>query len=102
MTEQQLWKQWRVQLRGFWNRVEVQYPEGFPDVYGVFEGIGQFLELKVGPPRPGLLRPSQVCWLIDWWTAGGEAYVMVGDEHRVQFFRDVKLAVPIVPAFWRS
>ena len=100
MTEEELWRQWRPKLRGWWERIEVYQPLGYPDVYGIYELVGQYIELKVGPPSSTLLRTSQKLWLRRWWDLGGEAHIMVGDVNRIQFFRDVGLRHPVTVPFY--
>jgi hypothetical protein len=101
VTEADLWKFWRDRIVGHWDRVETVYPAGFPDVYGIYNNVAQFIELKVGPPRPTLLRPTQRVWLRDWWAAGGIAHIMVGDRMGVQFYKDLDLRHPVLVSFFQ-
>lgn len=100
-TEQQLWDYMRGRLRGTWRRVETITPPGFPDALGVFGGEAFLLELKVGEPSRGALRPDQITFA-EWIGEAIPTYVAFGsrNDKTIRFFRPPDFTKPVTPPFW--
>lgn len=80
---------------GFWQRVEVRIPPGFPDTVVQLGERTLFVELKQVEKLselPGEIRPDQATWNAMWRKGGGSAYVCcwVVSEQREAWFVDAR------------
>lgn len=86
--ETQLWNYQKPRLLGRWDRYELIFPVGHPDVKGSFKKRVRYIENKVGLPSINRLEPSQVDYVK--WLLGcdQEVWLCFGatDTKRVLFF----------------
>jgi len=78
---------------GYWQRVEVLLPDGFPDTVVYCAPKTYFVELKAVQKLNELryeLRPEQAVWNYNWRKHGGDAYIYawVGEFNRALWFAD--------------
>lgn len=104
-TETELWLHLSRCLIGRWQRIEVLYPAGFPDVMG-WPGAGcaggrpltHFLELKCGSPT----NPEQRAWLAEAIDSGVPVWLAEGSGPAVRWYRDPAMDLLVAaPWFYR-
>jgi hypothetical protein len=66
--------------------VEVITPDGFPDLFGVWDSRARFIELKALGDR---VRPSQAAWLRHAWLDGLDAVILKCHRDRIAWYRDI-------------
>jgi hypothetical protein len=81
---------------GYWERVEVKLPLGFPDCVVQLEDRVIFVELKSVEHEKDLkheLRAEQAVWIDKWNSHGGEAYVLalIRSQRRMLWYIEGKL-----------
>lgn len=79
-------------VRGYWQRVEVKLPLGFPDCVVILDGRVIFVELKSVEVERELkreLRAEQAVWMDKCNDNGGEAYVLafIRSENRMLWYQ---------------
>lgn len=100
--EKEMWKFEKPRLRGRnWQRYELIFPDGHPDVKGSFGHRIIYIENKVAEiPSHDALRPSQkehIEWLV---SCGEEVWIAFGSSlfKRIRFVR----AKGEPPEFWEQ
>lgn len=69
-----------------WQRIETGGTgRGIPDVFGAYDEVCCWVELKVAKGNKVLLRPEQVAWLIKFGQTGLPTFILVGTDKRKMY-----------------
>jgi len=102
VTEKALWRKLVPRLRGRWWRLEAVYPAGMPDVFGFHDGRVHFVELKIGVPAIGKLRPHQLDFLYDCARHDIPYWTCFGHRGNICWRRGSDFALEAFPDFFRA
>jgi Holliday junction resolvase len=76
--ESLFWKSLKNNINDvFWTRIENRAGGGIPDVFGCYNGVPIWIELKLTKYYKVLLSPLQVAWHQRYAKSGGNSYIFV-------------------------
>jgi hypothetical protein len=109
--ETDLWGYQRKRLLGRWDRYELVFPEGHPDVKGSYVKRIHYIENKVGEPDINALEASQVDYIRWLLICDQSVWVCFGSKKAkevtwtkaflVDDAGDFALKVDMPPPFWK-